>query len=545
MTSHPLTMKEWPLVISPLELLGSIPDAVLATDSQMRINYFSPTAEEITGYKRHEAVGMYCRDVLKSDMCEDRCAVKLALDTDKNVFNIETHITTARNKRIPILISASLLRDRSGNIIGHIYVFRDISELKKIMSELEQSRDELVKRNKKLDEALRELKNTQEQLLHAQKMESIGILAGGFAHDFNNLLSGVLGYASLIKQQITYEHPLFSYVNVIEKSALRASKLTRQLLIFSRQGNFQRKLQRINKVIDDTLMILSRTIDKRIQINTNLAANLPFIKMDESQIEQVLLNLCINASDAMKGSGTLTITTEYIQKDEIPQEALDNKSDAGFVRISISDTGEGIPSTIQNKIFDPFFTTKSKDRGTGLGLSMVYGIVKDHGGFVDFDTKTGKGTTFYVYLPASLKKPADRVESPSDKAEQYSGNETILLVDDEAMIRDLAQTALGSYGYRVLLANDGIEALDIYHAQKNVIDLVVLDLAMPKMNGIETFEAMKAINPSVRAIICSGFSPDINRDSPLKKLGIEAYINKPYRIQELLKIIRSVLEHKK
>ncbi len=543
MTKHPLSMNEWPLAISPLELLGSIPDAVLTTDSQMRINYFSATAEEITGYKRHEATGMYCHDVLKSDICEDRCAVKLALDTNQNVFNIETTITTAWNTRVPILISASLLRDRSGNIIGHIYVFRDISELKKIMADLTESRDTLRQRNKKLDEALKELKKTQEQLLHAQKMESIGILAGGIAHDFNNLLSGVLGYASLIKQQIKYEHPLFNYVNVIEKSALKASKLTRQLLIFSRQGNFQRKLRRVNKVIDDTLMILTRTIDKRVQIRTNLAADLPFVYMDESQIEQVLLNLCINASDAMNGCGRLTISTAHIKSDAIPPGMLENEApQAGFVRISVTDTGTGIPKNIQNKIFDPFFTTKDKDKGTGLGLSMVYGIAKNHGGFIDFDTREGQGTTFNVYLPASTKTPVDMAELGTEKTEQYSGDETVLLVDDEEMIRNLAQTALGSYGYRVLLAKDGIDALDVYRAQKNMIDLVILDLAMPKMGGVETYEAMKAMNPQIKAVICSGFSPDLNHESPMKNLGIDGYINKPYRIQELVKTIRSVLD---
>ncbi|WP_457572256.1 hybrid sensor histidine kinase/response regulator [Desulfovulcanus sp.] len=541
-THAAMTQQEWRLPVSPLTLLNSLPDAIIATDSQMRISYISKAAEEITGFKRRIAIGMYCSDVLKSDLCHHQCAVKRALASGQNIFNIETVITTANNERIPILISAGLLHDHSNNIVGHLCVFRDISRIKKMMEELERSQNELAERNRTLDNALEKLRSTQKQLLQAQKMESIGILAGGVAHDFNNILSGILGYASLIKGQISPDHPLSYYVNVIEQSALRATKLTRQLLIFSRQGNPKKKLCQINKVIEDTLLIARHTIDKRIEIRTNLAPNLPYANADESQIEQVILNLCINASDAIEDYGTLTITTE--------RAVLDQEKDGRreYIKISVSDTGCGIPVEIQHQIFDPFFTTKPKEKGTGLGLSTVYGIIKDHDGHIDFETEIGKGTTFHVYLPATHNTPLSlqktKMEEESFQGGTQKGTETILLADDEEIIRDLVRTLLTEHGYEVIVAQDGAEALEIYKAKQTSIDLVMLDLAMPRMNGIETLEAIKAINPKVKVIISSGYYADTALLRSLKRLDLNtnSFLNKPYKVEDLLAAIKRNLK---
>ncbi len=539
-----MSSREWPWAVSPLTLVSSIPDAVIATDSQMRIIYISPAAEEITGFRWREATGMYCSDELKSDLCDQQCAVKMALDTGQNVFNLETFITTATNKRIPVLISASLLQDQSANVVGHIYIFRDISNIKKMVEELEHSRNELEERNRILDEALEKLRSTQKQLLQAQKMESMGILAGGMAHDFNNILSGILGYASLIKGQISEDNPIYNYVGVIEQSALRATKLTRQLLIFSRQGSLQRKLCEINKVVKDTLLIVRHTIDKRIEIKTDLAPDLPLANADESQIEQVLLNLCINASDAIEGYGSLTITTELAVLDQPVEDSEKEKGDKEYIKISVSDTGFGIHPEIQHKIFDPFFTTKPKDRGTGLGLSTVYGIVKDHDGYIDFETEMGKGTTFHIYLPASHETPSSLSEKPAKEESLRGETGTILLAEDEAMIRDLVQTVLTEHGYEVLIARDGVEAVEIYKLRHDTIDLVMLDLAMPRMGGVEAFEAMKAINPSVRVIICSGYNPDMALFRSLDRLDVESFLNKPYSVQDLLVAIKKAFGEK-
>lgn len=539
-----MTSRAWPWAVSPITLVSSIPDAVVATDSQMRITYISPAAEEITGFKWREARGMYCSDVLKSDLCDTRCAVKQALDTGVNVFNLETVITTADCRRVPILISAGLLQDQSGNVVGHIYIFRDISQIKKMMEDLERSRRELEEKNKALAEALKELQDTQRQLLQAQKMESMGILAGGVAHDFNNILSGILGYASLIMQQISEESPLYNYMGVIEQSAIRATRLTRQLLIFSRQGSLQRKPVKINKVVRDTLLIVKHTIDKGIEIKTSLAPDLPYASADESQIEQVLLNLCINAADAMEGRGLLTITTELVDCHPECKGRGDRDGSRRYVRISVSDTGCGMAPEIHHKVFDPFFTTKPKDRGTGLGLSTVYGIVTDHGGCVDFETEVGKGTTFHVYLPASTDMPAPDPERPA--AAQVTGSQTgtILLAEDEAMIRELVKTVLTEHGYEVFIAKDGLEAVEIHKLRHKEIDLVMLDLAMPRMGGVEAFEAIKAVDPSVKVIICSGYNPDMSLFRSLERLNVEAFLNKPYTVQDLLASVKKVLAGK-
>ncbi len=536
-----MSARSWPWAVSPLTLVNSIPDPVIATDSQMRITYISPATEEITGFKWQEARGMYCSDVLKSGLCDTRCAVKQALDTGINIFNMETFITTADNRRVPVLISAGLLQDQSDNVVGHIYIFRDISQIRKMMEDLKFSRNQLEEKNIALARALKDLQDTQNQLLKAQKMESMGILAGGIAHDFNNILSGILGYASLIKDQISDGNPLYNYVDIIEQSAVGATKLTRQLLIFSRQGNFQRKLISINKVVRDTLLIVRHTIDKAIEIKTSLSPGLPCANADESQIEQVLLNLCINATDAMEGQGMLSISTEFVTCNSECRYRLGEPNEAGYIRIKVSDTGCGIPPEIHHKIFDPFFTTKPKDRGTGLGLSTVYGIVRDHGGCIDFVSEVGKGTTFHVYIPASEDRPEPLSECPekADTTVQQTG--TILLAEDEAMIRDLVKTALDRYGYHVILARDGAEAVAIHRRRHREIDLVMLDMAMSRMGGVEAFEAIKALDPSVKVIICSGYHPDMSLFRSLERLNVDAFLNKPYTVQELVAMLRKVL----
>ncbi|MBW2569153.1 MAG: response regulator [Deltaproteobacteria bacterium] len=530
---------KWSSEVDPYEILHSLPDAVFTTDRQMRINYFNLAASTITGFRSQEALGMYCKDVLKSNTCETECHIKKALDSHENIFNIESVITTATGKQITILISATLLADSSGNVVGYMHVFRDVSPIKKIMSDLEISHNNLAERNVELDNTLKELKSTQKQLLHAQKMESMGILAGGIAHDFNNLLSGILGYASLLKIKIGPDHLAYKYADTIEQSAVKASRLTQQLLTFSRGGEYQAQAINLNRIIEETLHILERTISKKIQIVKSLASDLWRVEADPSQIEQVLMNLSINAHDAMPTGGKLTVTTENFHLNNGSNTGYVEAAPGNYVKMSISDTGEGIPEGIQNKIFDPFFSTKGKEKGTGLGLAVVYGVVKNHGGYISVESDPDRGTIFEILFPMF-----DKLEETTDIVSELKvkgGRETILLVDDEEMLRSLGQEILLQKEYTVLLASNGIEAIQLYKKQEGNIDLVVLDMIMPKMDGLETYKRLKEMNPSLKILITSGYSEDTQNHKKFRN-GIEGFIQKPYKINTLIKKVREILD---
>ena len=527
------------LEVDPYEILHSLPDAVFTTDRQMRINYFNLAASAITGFRPQEALGMYCKDVLKSDTCETECPIKKALDSNENIFNIESVIATVTGEQITVLMSASLLSDSSGDVVGYMHVFRDISPIKKIMSDLEMSNNNLAERNIELDNTLKELKSTQKQLLHAQKMESMGILAGGIAHDFNNLLSGILGYASLLKIKIAPNHLTYKYADTIEQSAVKASKLTQQLLVFSRGGEYQVQAINLNRVIEETLHILERTISKKIQIAKSLASDLWTVEADPSQIEQVLMNLGINARDAMPTGGKLTVTTENFHLNNGSNIGYIDVIQGNYVKMSISDTGEGIPEGIQSKIFDPFFSTKGKEKGTGLGLAVVYGVVKNHGGYISVKSDPDRGTTFEILLPMS-----DKSEETTDIVPELKikgGCETILLVDDEEVLRSLGQEILTQNGYTVLLASNGIEAIQLYKKQEGNINLVILDMIMPKMDGLETYKRLKEMNSFLKILITSGYSQDSQNHKEFRN-GIEGFIQKPYKINMLAKKVREVLD---
>jgi len=387
-------------------------------------------------------------------------------------------------------------------------------------------------------EDVTERRRLEEQLIQSQKMESIGLLAGGIAHDFNNILGGILGYASFVKAQIPKEDRIFPHLETIERSALRAAELTSQLLGFARGGKYVVGPLYINDLIQETADLLRGTIEKNIAVAVRLDDSSPVIEADASQMQQVLMNLCVNARDAMPGGGELTITTRRL---DAPDEFLRSIPEGGggpFVRIDIADTGIGIDRAIRGKIFDPFFTTKEKGKGTGLGLATVYGIVKNHGGFINVESEMGTGTTFSIYIPA-VDKAAVRSQDPVSRP--AGGRETILVVDDEETIRLLVKDILEEIGYRVLSAGDGGQAVELFRERNAEIDLVILDMTMPGMGGRETFEKLKEMNPRVRAILSTGYSED-ERARQMLAMGVKAFVQKPYRIDDLAAAVRRILD---
>ena len=404
------------------------------------------------------------------------------------------------------------IRGANGEALGYRGIIKDVTEQKKLEG----------------------------QFLQAQKMESIGTLAGGIAHDFNNILGGILGYASLIKMKLSEEDPFFSKIETIEKSALRAAELTAQLLGFARGGKYEAKQINLNDIADETLKIISRTFDKSIEIETSFRKQLPTVEGDAGQLEQVLMNLCVNARDAMDGGGKLIIETGVETPTEEYMRTHWDAKPGLYATLSVSDTGVGIDKNVLRKIFEPFFTTKEKGRGTGLGLSMVYGVVKNHDGYVSVYSELCVGTTFKVYLPVSGKPESE--ENPEVEAPR-GGSELILVVDDEEALRSLAREMLEAFGYRVLLAQNGEEAVKIYAEHGNEIDLAILDMVMPKMGGRETFLKLKELNPKVKALLSTGYSRD-GRAQAILRSGVKGFIQKPYQVYELLAEVRKVLDAK-
>lgn len=533
---------QWPLEVSAFEILHSLPDAVMTTDRQMRVNYINLAASRLTGFRPQEALGMYCKDILKSTICETECLVKLALDSRRNLFNVETTITTVLRERIDILINASLLTGSSQEVVGYMYVFRNIMQLKKMMVDLEQSRDDLKRANELLRREIEERKRAEEeraaleaQLSHARKMEAIGTLAGGVAHDFNNLLMAILGNVTLMQMESDPAHPLYKQLKTTEECIKNAAGLTRQLLGFARGGKFEVKLTDLNVLLRNTTEMFART-KREIRVHEKYEENLWAVEVDQSQAEQVMLNLLINAWQAMPGGGEIYLQTENYSGRGTRTFAL---PPGKYVRISIADTGVGMDEATRQRIFEPFFTTREMGRGTGLGLASVYGIVKNHGGYIDVESQQGKGATFTLYLPASEKKLAGKEAARAEKVQHGAG--TILLVDDNPMIIDVGRDMLSCLGYLVLTAGGGGEAISVYQANRDRVDLVMLDMVMPGMGGDETFNRLKEINPEIRVLLLSGYSIDGQARQILKR-GCKGFLQKPFGIAELSTKISSILK---
>jgi len=485
-------------------------EIIFRTDTNLNLAFLNNAWNSINQYSTNESININIITFIHNEDKDNTTQMFLRCLAGYKINDFETRFIAKNGTIKNTLISATIILDESGEITGIQGLIADISERK----------------------------NLEQQLLQAQKMESIGMLAGGIAHDFNNLLAGVLGYASFMKKQITSEDKFYKYIDIIEQSAHRASTLTQQLLAFARGGKYQVKPININRIIIETIKLLERSIDKSITIEKALEVGLYTIKADSSQMQQILMNILLNARDAMPNGGIIKIKTENIIVDDSYIAKHIGAKYGKHIKISIIDNGVGIPEENFHKIFEPFFSTKGKDKGTGLGLSMVYGVVKNHNGFIDVQSKVNKGAQFDIYLPATTLQPE---ESQAIEIEARGGRENILLVDDEEIIRNLAKDILESKGYKIILAKDGLEAIEIFKKEKNKIDLVILDMIMPKLGGKETFRKLKEINPSLKCILSSGYTKETIARELLKE-GARGFVQKPYRVNDLASIVRSALD---
>ncbi|MBN2288165.1 MAG: PAS domain S-box protein [Candidatus Glassbacteria bacterium] len=492
-----------------IEQAGEI---VIITDTQAMIQYVNPTFERITGYSREEATGRKT-SILNSGK-HDRAFYRKLWE---KINSGEVWTGRFINKKKDGTLyheeaTISPVRDAAGEIVQFVAVKRDISQ----QIELEN------------------------QLRHMQKMESIGLLAGGVAHDFNNLLTAIMGYSSLIKKAADLPEKQRNRILEIEKASQRGAEITRHLLAFSRKKPPDLATIDLNDAVNQSVRFLKRGLGPDIPVETRLERSLEPVSADNTQIQQVLTNLCLNARDAMPHGGKIVIETSNFDVDKDYAARYMYARIGPHVLLAVTDNGTGMDSETLARIFEPFFTTKETGKGTGLGLSIVYGIIKNHGGFINVYSEPGRGTTFKIYLPraAGQAEKAKPVEPPAK-----GGDETILIVDDERMILSLAASILEEYGYTCLTAESGKEALEIFRLKHGSIDLVILDLVMPRMSGQEVFEQMLKIDPRVSAVISSGFS--VQDEKALLEKGVKAFIPKPYQERMLARVVREVLDQGK
>jgi two-component system, cell cycle sensor histidine kinase and response regulator CckA len=383
------------------------------------------------------------------------------------------------------------------------------------------------------------LREKEQQLWRAQKLESLGVLAGGIAHDFNNILAGIMGYADLIRLRLAPSEPARQDLDVIKKAVQRAADLTRQLLAYAGRGKMVVEAVDLSRVVEDARKMLDVTLSKKAVVNYGLASGLPTIQADISQIHQILLNLVINASESLGDrTGVITIATETVPwsvacSAGLPEE--DESSPRPYVCLTVSDTGCGMDEDILGRIFDPFFTTKFA--GRGLGLAAVHGIVRAHHGAIRVRSTLGSGTTFQVYFPASaLSTEAARDESA---VPPWCGTGCVLVVDDEILVRQSAQRMIEEAGFSVLTAHDGEDAVRVYREYVDKITCVLLDLTMPKMDGAETFGELRRLHPGVRVILSSGCGEEWAM-ARIAGLGWAGFIQKPYQYAEIVSRLREV-----
>lgn len=498
--------------------LNSIGDAVIATDTQGVVTRMNPVAEKLTGWGMTEAVGRKLHDVFNNFTADDRKPVQSPVEnvvaTGKK-FGLASHtVLRARNgKEYQIADSGAPILADSGEIVGAILVFHDVTEEYTLQAQLAQS----------------------------QKMDAIGQLAGGVAHDFNNILSGVMGAAELLKSRIAPDDATSrKYVSLILASSQRAAELTRQLLTFSRKKQAISTVVDVHAAIDDVIALLEKTIDKRISITRNFAEEKALAIGDGSLIRSALINLGINSVHAMPEGGSLVYATKIVQISETIDETGEFELVPGrFLQVIVCDTGCGIPPENLKRVFEPFFTTKEPGKGTGLGLAAVYGTIRQHKGAISITSQVGKGTSVKILLPSA----GFEIPGLSAMKEPVRGTGTILLVDDEPIIRATGRAILEQFGYQVLLAENGREAVRVYRENNRRIDLVILDMIMPDMNGRDCFYELKRIRPDVKVLLASGFSKEEDL-SEMREQGLAGFISKPYQGAELSQKIAELTRHR-
>ncbi len=487
-----------------------LPVGIDELDREGRIRYVNPAYCRMSGYEPSELEGSFFWD--RTTDPEPLRAIYGGLMSEQPEPAPWLGQSVHKTGRVyDTRVDWDYRRDEKGEVAGLIAVISDITLQKSLEAQLRQ----------------------------AQKMEAIGTLAGGVAHDFNNLLTPILGYADLLAHQSVRGSRVHDAASVIKTAALRASELAGQLLGFARRGKLIDTAVDIHRVVSETVALVGCTIDKRINISLELGADRPLVTGDPGQLAQVVMNLAVNARDAMPAGGELALATANVVLDEAYCREHMEAAPGSFLRLSVRDTGTGMSAEIRQRIFEPFFTTKPEGEGTGMGLAMVYGIVRNHGGSIEVRSKLGEGTAFDLYLPLVAGAARPRLRESGTMA--VPGTGTVLVVDDEDGVRRVVRSLLESLGYRVILAENGSEAIEIYRERGPEIDLVVLDLTMPVMDGQSCFDQLRTIDPEVRVVVATGHALDKAAQKLLDR-GAKGFVQKPFIKVELSRVVADALE---
>ncbi|MFZ3136677.1 MAG: PAS domain S-box protein [Thermodesulfovibrionales bacterium] len=467
---------------------------------------------DIVGYTREELLDKIFQEITYPyDLTADLENVRKVLADEIKTYSMEKRYIRKNGSLIWVNLTVSLVRDLQGSPVYFISVVEDISEHKKL----------------------------EEQLFQAQKMEAIGQLAGGIAHDFNNLLTAVIGYGNLLKAEVTKDEEASSYVNQILSAAERAAVLTNELLTFSRKQIISPQPVDMNNTIREVEKLLSRIIGEDIELTTILADKDLTITADSTQIEQVLLNLATNARDAMPDGGSIIISTDRVELGMEFIKVYGYGKPGSYALIAFEDTGTGMDERTKERIFEPFFTTKEVGKGTGLGLAMVYGIIKQHEGYINAYSEPGKGTTFKIFLPLIQAKAEDK--QTAEVFPVRAGTETILIGEDDIYVRKFIKEMLLKNGYAILEAVDGEDAVKVFNENQNEIHLVILDVIMPKKNGKDVYNEIKKMNSGMKVFFISGYSSDIIHKRGILEENLDI-ISKPIMPDELLAKVRKILD---
>ncbi|MGB8166794.1 MAG: PAS domain S-box protein [Chthoniobacteraceae bacterium] len=490
-------------------LLDLAADAIIVRDLKHRVVFWNRGAERLYGWTRREVSGQSVMELFAHES-EPYLIAQVALLETGEWSGHFTH--SAKDGRDVVVNSRwTLVRDDDGRPDSVLQIDTDMTETKKLES----------------------------QFLRAQRLESIGTLASGIAHDLNNILSPILMSVSLLRR-IVKDKDGEKMLNIVENSAERGAGIVKQVLTFARGVEGERVLLQPKHLVSELSKIMAQTFPRNIDIQTNLPTELWTISGDATQLHQVLLNLCVNARDAMPEGGTLDVAAENVTVDEQLARMNPGAQLGEHVMLRVGDTGMGMSAETMDKIFDPFFTTKEVGKGTGLGLATVIGIVKGHGGFLSLQSEIGVGTTFRVYIPASADAAAT-VDRKVETAPARGKGERVLVVDDEPPIREALVGTLESCGYRAYTAEDGSDALALYFQRKDEIDVVITDLAMAQMDGVALVRSLRKVNPKVRIIVSSGH---VTKEAQvvLSGLGVTTFLDKPYSAEKLLRALRTVIE---
>ena len=498
-------------------ILEGMEEGYFEVDLKGNLAFYNNAMRKILGYTEEELRVKNFRDCTSPKTAQKIMRVfKKVYKTGRSARVLNYEVITKDGTKKILYLSASLMHDKDRKPVGFRGVVQDVTD--QLIAE--KQREELVT-----------------QMLHAQKMEAIGTLAGGIAHDFNNLLMGFQGNLSLMLMDVDPDHPHYDFLTNMEEYVKRGSQLTRQILGFARGGKYEVKPTDLNHLLAKSAEMFSRT-KKEIMVHKKFEEDLWTVEIDRGQIEQVLLNIFVNAWQAMPDGGELSLETKNVvltKEDHRKPYAL---NPGEYVAISIADTGIGMDKATRERIFEPFFTTKEVGQGTGLGLASAYGIIKNHNGIIDVESKKGRGTTFKIYLPISTKEV---IKENSTKGKVLRGSETILLVDDEELVADIGKRMLEKLGYQVLLAESGSQALKVYEANGENIDLVILDMIMPGMGGGEVFDKLQAMDAEVRVLLSSGYSLN-SQASQIMKRGCDGFIQKPFNLEQISTKLREILD---